>query len=330
MSQPTRPVRSAGGAALCTCLVASTLVAAPASASPPQPLTPAVALTASSLPFTVTVPEILAQVDQFAAFVEPLTPHAEGSDSPDPGLGAVAATAGTPIADGFGQLAAAVLRGLIAPFVYLVRIPALNQLMAGAIFSIIFVGGFAVAGVYGVISQIERVIGGAIAAVGSALSGIVGLPATLLSGATAAGAEGGSALVQRTAATLDDPKPMNPQRLGTGDPERADQRDDDVEQLGAELHIVDEPEVSTDGDPAGPVTIAEEADGTEPEDAGPLFDPDELLSDNLEDEADEEDPTPEPSSPPDETEPDADPAPASPSVDPAPAEREDAQASDEA
>lgn len=329
MIQPARSVRSAGGAALCTCLVASTLVAAPGPASPPPAAAPAVELKASTTPFNVTVPELIEQIDRFATLVEPLTPDTKPSASQDIAAAAplLSAATGTPIANGVGQIAAAVLRGVVGLLAPLVRIPALTPLVGGAILTITFVGGIAVAAIYGVIAQIEGVIGAVIGTIGAALGGIVGLPATLLSGATTAGAVTGSAPVLRTAATFIDPKQTDPDPVGTADSARTNERNgtdlDDIE-----VQTFDEPEAPGGGDPLETITDPETTELTAPEDAEPVSDPDELLSDELEDEIDEHDPTADPSSQPDEDETGEDPASASPSGESAPTD-DDAPASDE-
>lgn len=331
MIQPARSVRSAGGAALCTCLVASTLVAAPVLASPPPTAAPAVELTASTTPFDVTVPELIEQIDRFATLVEPLTPDTKPSASQDIAAAAVpllSAASGTPIANGVGQIAATILRGVVGLLAPFVRIPALTPLVGGAILAITFVGGIAVAAIYGVIAQIEGVIGAVIGTIAAALGGIVGLPATL-SGAATAGTLAGPAPVLRTAVTFVDPEQTDPDPVGTADSARTNERND-TEQDRTEVQTFDEPEAPGVGDPLETITDPETTVLTAPEGAEPAFDPDELLSDEPEAEVDQHELTSDPSSQHDEEETGADPAPASPSGDSDPAnDGDDAPASDE-
>lgn len=331
MIQPARSVRSAGGAALCTCLVASTLVVAPGLASPSPAAAPTVELIASTTPFDVTVLELVEQIDRFATLVEPLTPDTKPSPSQDITAAAVpflSAASGTPIANGVGQIAATILRGIVGLLAPFVRIPALTPLVGGAILAITFVGGIAVAAIYGVIAQIEGVIGAVIGTIAAALGGVVGLPVTL-SAATTAGTLAGSAPALRTAATFVDPEQTDPDPVGTADSARTNERDG-TELDSIEVQTFDEVEAPGEGDPLETITAPETAALTAPEDAEPVSDPDEPLSDELEAEVDEHDLTSGPSSPHDEGETDADPAPASPSGDSAPADDGDAApASDE-
>ena len=281
----------------------------------------AVELTASTTPFDVTVPELIGQIDRFATLVEPFTPRTKSSPSQDIAAAAVpllSAAIGTPIATGVGQLGAAVLRGVVGLLAPFVRIPALTPLVGGAILTITFVGGIAVAAIYGVIAQIEGVIGAVIGTIGAALGGIVGLPATLLSGAATAGTLAGSAPVLRTADTFLDPEQTDPDPVGTADSARTNERND-TEQDRTELQTFDEPEAPVSGDPLETVTDPETTVLTAPEDAEPVSEPDELLSDEPEAEIDQHELTSDPSSPHDEDETGEDPAPASPSGDSTPA-----------
>lgn len=272
MIQPTRFHHGAGSAALCTCLVASALTAVPTAAAPGPPAPPAVQLTASAKPFTVTLPELVARVGQFESLVEPFTSKAEIVESQEftatamPGL---SAATGTPIADGFGRLASSVLRavvGLLEPFV---RIPALNQLVGGAILTITFIGGIAVAAVYGVIGQIERAIGGIFGAIGSGLGGVLGLTAR---SAASAGAAPSPALRTATAFAGDLPADIKPEGPPDAPAPAGKPADTDVQAIEEPDPPVDQDLMQTGPDP----TSAPEHDATPPAAA----ESEELLSDD--------------------------------------------------
>ncbi|MDZ7881400.1 MAG: hypothetical protein U5N53_00095 [Mycobacterium sp.] len=328
MIHPKRSLASSGGSALCTCILAASLIAAPGVPGPPPSTPPTVQLTAAAKPLNIDVPELIAHIPEFAELVEPVA----GQDDAPPAATAALARPGSigiEIANAMLWLPAQIFKAIMNPALSpILTAPVIGPVLNGVLFATVLVSA-GLAGLVGtVIMAIESAVWTVVEGIGAAVGGIFRLPAAALSGATAAAAP---AAALRTAAAPG----IEAGRLDT-----------DTEPLGATSPLADDAvagedapvdEITRDAD-----TAAEATTRDEDEPAPPAAEPDERPSEefggdaqefggNADEETvtDEHDPTAEPPSQrEDETE-DADPAPTSPSADPKPADRDDSTASDQ-
>ncbi|MGW0160613.1 hypothetical protein ACWDUN_14990 [Mycobacterium sp. NPDC003323] len=235
----------------------------PATAAPPVHGTaPAVALTATSAPLDITLPELIEHVDTFTELITPIFGSGGGTTvSPAPNAAALPIEFAHPIS----SLIVATVRAVVGTVYAIVRPAldndALNAIVAPPFFAFMLLSSFIGTAAASVAMLIEDALAGVVKSIG----GLFGPPAAALSGAVAVPASGSSAQAAKSA-DVTEPAPVDADPVIENEPPQREPfgtETDDV--VVAETTLATEESVSTeapaeDGAPT-------EADATEPEDA---------------------------------------------------------------
>lgn len=273
LSKSRGSLTKACGATLSSCLVASSLVILPALGSRPPTAPPAVHLTASASPLTVDLPALIAQVEEFAALVDPVI---GAGAAPTATTDLATATSGGPGSIGIeianalawlpGLLFRAMADGTLSP---LLTTPVIGPLIGNIVF-FTSAAGLGLAYVVGnIVMAIERAVWSAVDAVGGLVGGLFRLPTATLSGAAAADTPGPDLRTAR-AATDDVPTVIE-----------TDPAVQDSALVSASSSTEDEDVVEPVAtDTIDTVADSEPAEVTEPDESESISEPVETLSDD--------------------------------------------------